>query len=92
MVLRSLHASQVGNKSDLKDSASAHIINSAKIQNLASELRLEYMETSAKTGKNVVATFEKLIEGVMATMEQRLKQGMEEVFPSESSSGSTCSC
>ncbi len=58
----------LGNKSDLK---SARKISHSEAKKLAQELKLEYIETSAKTGENVDSAFLKMAEGLIKSGTKR---------------------
>jgi len=54
--------SVIGNKTDL---ASERVISTAQGQKFASDNGMEFYETSALSGENVMSAFEHLIEGIM---------------------------
>ncbi len=57
----------LGNKSDLK---SARKVSHAEALKLAKELKLEYIETSAKTGQNVESAFTKMAEDLIKSIKK----------------------
>nr|KAG5709595.1 hypothetical protein BaRGS_001645 [Batillaria attramentaria] len=59
----------VGNKCDLEDS---RVVSQAKGQDLASDLGLEFFETSAKENINVKAVFERLVDIICDKMSESL--------------------
>lgn len=56
----------IGNKSDLKNSSSANTIDEFKIQQYCDLKKIEYVETSAKTGENVDLIFKLIAEDLPA--------------------------
>jgi GTPase SAR1 family protein len=67
----------IGNKIDL---VTNRIIDTIKAQQLANELQITYIETSAVTGTNVQETLNLLIEHIFEFM----NQSMQRYYPSQS--------
>ena len=70
----------VGNKSDIIDTnPTKRAVSETEIRELASELSLIHMQTSAKTGKNVDRSFKTLINGTNTHLIAAIYESKEEM-------------